>query len=183
MIIGFTGVHGTGKTTLLKEMIGWPELAGHSFVSGLARQQKELNKLSINEHGTLETQRCLARALAWHVKRLPNMVVDRTFLDMWAYTLYHCKQGVIDARGRSYLRNLMRHNQPRFRYVFYIEPEFDVVDDGVRSTDTEFRDDIARRLKGLVLIKKTLGTRRIVQISGTVEQRLDQIRETLRKCR
>lgn len=72
MRIGFSGVQGTGKTTLLRGMFSWSELNGYAFVSGLVRAQARQNKLQINAEGTFETQKALVKALSWHVKNSPK---------------------------------------------------------------------------------------------------------------
>jgi predicted ATPase len=176
--IGFTGVHGTGKTTLLREMIGWPELAGHAFLTGLTRLQSKQNGLAINEHGDFNTQLCLVKALNWHVKTLPNLVVDRTLLDIYSYTVFHKNQGKLTGSQLNKVRTIARHQQHAFDVVFYIRPEFEVLGDGIRSDDKDFAWAMATIFERVVNEDK-IGTRKIVLLTGTVEERLQQIRKEI----
>ena len=61
-------------------------------------------------------------------------------------------------------------------YIFYIPPEFNIVDDGVRSIDPTFRDQIVELFEGYI----TEMPREIVRLSGSVRERLDQIMKVLK---
>ena len=59
----------------------------------------------------------------------------------------------------------------QYDYLFYIRPEFDIVDDGVRSIDPNFRDEISEIFEGFI----TELPREITIVSGSVRERLDQV--------
>ncbi len=178
MRIGFTGAHGTGKSTLLREMFTWKELNGHCFVSGLTRHQAKTKGLKLNQHGNFEGQKELVKAMSWHLKTIPNLVVDRTLLDIFAYTVHHRDKGGLNSRELNYIRNRARQYQHMFDVVFYIRPEFEIKGDDVRSADPGFAIEVAAIIEHAVTLEP-LGTREIVVVSGTVKERLTTIKKWL----
>ena len=180
MRIGFTGVHGTGKTTLLREMLGWKEFEGHAFVAGLTRLQSKQNGLKINEQGDFETQLNLAKTMSWHIRTLPNLVIDRTLLDIHCYSHYHKEQGKITTKQLNRLRTISRQQQHKFDLVFYLRPEFEIFGDGVRSDNKDFIWAMATIFERVVHQEK-MGTRLVVPLTGSVEERLQQIREAIKE--
>lgn len=179
MRIGFTGVHGSGKSTLLREMIGWSELNGHAFISGLTRAQARNNGVVINQGGNFEGQKTLVKAMAWHLKTLPNLVIDRTLIDIYAYTVHHRDHNSLTSQELNYIRTQARKYQSLFDVVFYIQPEFDVIQDGVRPTDPAFVVEVAANIHHTITLGDALDSKKIVNLSGTVEQRLTTIKEWL----
>lgn len=176
--IGFCGSHGTGKSSLLREMISWPELCGHAFVSGLTRRQAQVNGIVINQDGTFQTQSTLIKALGKYVHKLPDLVIDRTGLDIYAYTLYALQRELVTKKEVNTIRGLARRAQHQFDFVFYIRPEFKVEEDGVRSGDPVFAADMVRIFERVVMTE-SLGTKRMILVSGTIEERLAIVREAI----
>jgi hypothetical protein len=72
-----------------------------------------------------------------------NMLTDRTALDGLVYSAYLFKNNKIDASTLRYVKDVFNKVWHSYDYVFYIEPEFEIVDDGVRSINKQFRDEIA----------------------------------------
>lgn len=179
MRIGFTGAHGTGKSTLLYEMIKWRELGGHCFTPGLTRAKARASGLKINQQGNFEGQKELVKNMTWHLKTLPNLVVDRTLLDIYAYTVHHRDSGSVTSQELNYIRNRVKQYQHLFDVVFYIRPEFETKDDGVRSADPGFALAIAAQMDHIVT-HEPLGTREIITVTGTVKERLATIRDWVR---
>jgi nicotinamide riboside kinase len=60
---------------------------------------------------------------------------------------------------------------PKYNHIFYIEPEFDLIDDGVRSLDLKFRDEIADLFE-MVIDKEKLS---VTRIKGSVRDRVTTI--------
>jgi ABC-type antimicrobial peptide transport system ATPase subunit len=59
--------------------------------------------------------------------------------------------------------------------VFYIEPEFGIADDGIRSIDIKFRNEIAELFDNIIE-KEKLSVRRV---SGSVRTRVTTIIDML----
>jgi nicotinamide riboside kinase len=72
--------------------------------------------------------------------------------------------------------NVFNHYKDRYDYIFYLKPEFDIVDDGTRSTNTQFRDDIVELFDRYIKHIKIP----IVYLTGTVEERLEKFYTTIK---
>jgi nicotinamide riboside kinase len=72
--------------------------------------------------------------------------------------------------------NVFNHYKDRYDYIFYLKPEFDIVDDGTRSTNTQFRDDIVELFDRYIKHIKVP----IVYLTGTVEERLEKFYITIK---
>lgn len=171
MIIGFTGAHSTGKTTLLMAMKEDKRFADYEFATEIARS---LN-LPINDDAEdyNNTQRALIDA---HVKMLENaekkkIITDRTMLDVCVYTTYLFLQRKVTISTLLYVLNIFSANKHKYDIVFYIRPEFDIVDDGVRSTKASFRESIAGLFE--TFFKNDVHFKSKTKIlTGTVQERL-----------
>ena len=64
----------------------------------------------------------------------------------------------------------------RYDHIFYLVPEFSLEDDGVRSTNLKFRDDIVDLFDHYIKEYKIP----VTKLTGTVEQRLNKIKETIK---
>ena len=66
-------------------------------------------------------------------------------------------------------------------YIFYTDPtDVKLVDDGERSVDFKFRNDIINLFEDLITYKMSPANReKIVRLSGTVEERMKIIKEYL----
>ena len=67
--------------------------------------------------------------------------------------------------------NLNKILSNNYDYIFYIRPEFDIVDDGVRSISLDFRDEISDLFEGFI----TELPREHITVSGSVRERVDQV--------
>ena len=66
----------------------------------------------------------------------------------------------------------------RYDKIFYLKPEFDIVDDGVRSSSVQFRDEIASIFERYIA-EYNLKKHNIVELSGSVEERLEAIKRVI----
>ena len=66
-----------------------------------------------------------------------------------------------------------------YDYVFYVSPEgVEMEDNGVRETDLEYRDLIDRIIQ-LILYRSNHKIKKLVELSGTTEERIAKIKETI----
>jgi nicotinamide riboside kinase len=64
-----------------------------------------------------------------------------------------------------------------YDYVFYISPEgVEIEDNGVRETNSEYRDKIDSTIKSLL---EQFPPRKLITIKGSTEDRIEQIKQTL----
>ena len=174
MKIAFTGAQSTGKTTLLKELKRDPELSlKYDFRDEITRRMQKKG-LSINESGNDITQLLIMNS---HIKNslIDNVIMDRCALDGLVYTDWMYRKGKIQQWVIEYADNVFKMLIDRYDYIFYLVPEFDIEDDGVRSTDIDFRNEI------VILFEQYIKAWNIpvIKLTGTVEQRLNKIKETI----
>jgi len=171
MIIGLSGAQGVGKTTLLNRLKTNEILSHYKFNSEVTRWVKSLG-LKINEAGDDETQLVIAMAHTFNlVSSSANMITDRTILDCLVYTRYLHENKKVSTETLEKIESAFDRIQNGYDVLFYISPEFDIEDDGVRSTSSKFRDRIVQ------LFEETLIEFRgkVIRLSGTPKEREDII--------
>jgi nicotinamide riboside kinase len=174
MKIAFTGAQSTGKTTLLQAVKSNEEFRyKYEFIDEITRRMVKKG-LKINEAGGNTTQLLIMNE---HIKNLlyQNVIMDRCVLDGVVYTDWLHWEGKVEKWVWEYAKNVFDHYVNRYDVIFYLKPEFDIVDDGVRSVDISFRDEIVQRFERYIKHVKVP----IITLSGTVEQRLEQFYNTL----
>lgn len=170
MKIGFTGTMSVGKTTLVKALKEVPEFRDYTFATERSAYLSSLG-IPLNYDTTIEGQTVF---LAERVTELmqENIITDRTILDVMAFTNKACKINYIDAD--SFEKYACRFLY-KYDYIFYISPEgVEMEDNGIRETDLEYRKQIDEEIKKLIL-KHSKSTREWFTISGTTEERIEQI--------
>lgn len=171
MKIGFTGTMSVGKTTLVKALQKIPDLKDYTFTTERSAYLHSLG-IPLNYETTIEGQTVF---LAERVSELmqPNIVTDRTIIDVMAFTNLARKVSYIDGDTfETYAKRFIY----QYDYIFYVSPEgVDMEDNGVRETDLEYRDSIDKE------IKKLLDKHRPIwhTISGTTEERVRQVLNTV----
>ena len=166
MKLGITGAQSVGKTTLLNALRSERGLLGFNVCDEVTRRVKGYG-LPINETGTDVTQLLIMQEHIVNVFMHENIIADRTALDGLVYTSYLYRMGKISTDTLIRVRHMFKKVWPLYSYVFYIEPEFDIVDDGVRSVDKPFRDAIAELFEAVIEREKLS----IIRIKGSVRER------------
>jgi predicted ATPase len=181
MRIGIMGAQSVGKTTLLKELVGCPELLGHAFIPGLSRLAQKRTGVKLNQEANFDTQKELVKNMTYHVKLFENLVTDRTFLDIYAYTVYMHETGVLDSQQVNYIRQRVFKYQPLFDLVVYLRPEFPPVEDGVRSADPAYAIGIAACMERVVHNNGYLRANYLLEVSGATEARAEAVKAWVRR--
>ncbi len=169
MRIAFTGTHSTGKTTLLNALKNAPKFLEYRFADEITRVISKTYK--INEFGDDETQR---RIMLSHVENIKfdNVIMDRCSLDGYCYTKYLWEKGNVSKEVLDMAREVNDRIVNDYDIIFYLTPDFELTDDGVRSTNAEFRSRVAEIFDEE--IRKV--TTKVVYLKGTVEERLTTIK-------
>lgn len=174
MRIGITGAQSVGKTTLLNALRSEKLFADYAICDEVTRRVKSYG-LPINEAGSDNTQKLIMNEHIVNVFLNKNMLTDRTALDGLVYSTYLERKGQISTETMAYVRRVFYSVWPTYDMVYYIEPEFDIVDDGVRSVDLGFRNEIAE-LFDRIIEKEDLTLHRV---KGSVRDRVNTIMNIL----
>ena len=148
---------------------------GFEFIDELTRQLKD-SGVVINEQGGNLTQLLTNTT---HIQNIvkPKFISDRCILDSMVYTSWLYSEKKIDHWVYNFAKNSFKMLIDQYDYIFYLKPEFDLVDDGVRSSDVEFRNKISDLFE--YYIDNYLVD--VHTLTGTVEQRFKQFKDVIWK--
>ena len=66
-----------------------------------------------------------------------------------------------------------------YDYIFYISPDgIDIEDNGVRTTDPEYRKSVNKKIKKNIKEKKGY-IKNLIELNGSVEERVNKVKQTL----
>ena len=170
MRIGITGAQSVGKTTLLNALRSEKLFKDYVICDEVTRRVKSYG-LPINEEGTDVTQRLIMNEHIVNVYMNDKMLTDRTALDGLVYSTYLFKNNHINASPMKYVKEVFQKVRKSYDVIFYIDPEFEIIDDGVRSINKEFRDDIT----GLFRVTIDNENLSVIRVKGSVRERVNTI--------
>lgn len=173
MKIAFTGAQSTGKTTLLNRLKDDPNYYPFTFVDEITRRMTK-HGLQINEGGDNMTQLLIMNS---HLKNIlkGDVIMDRCVLDGVVYTRYLYDKGQVSEWVMDYAEKVFQLIIESYDYIFYLIPEFDIKDDGVRSIDSNFRNQIVKLFEQYILECEIP----VIKITGSLEERIKQIKEAI----
>ena len=189
MIFSFTGAQSTGKTTLL-EHLKTSNLGKVSFefipeVTRLVRREYEV---PINEGGDDMTQmlimtehiRNIYKGRTDNLIRKVNKILDRCALDGIVYSHYLLDKKKISRTTYEACDLIYKKLRNEYDVIFYTSPkDVELVDDGERSVDKYFREDIIGLFDMYLQYSIIEEGPRVVYLEGTVKERLETIKDTL----
>lgn len=171
MKIGFTGTMSVGKTTLVNALKNLPQFEGYTFTTERSAYLSSLG-IPLNYETTIEGQTIF---LAERVSELmnPNLITDRTILDVIAFTNRAQKVSIMDRDAfAEYACRFIK----QYDYIFYISPKgMDIEDNGVRETDTNYRAEIDEEIQKLILKYNPP----YYELKGSTEERIGQIMKVI----
>ena len=188
MIFSFTGAQCTGKTTLLKHLYKENGDYPFLFIPEVTRLIKREFNMPINESGDDLTQmlimtehvRNIFRDRADYIVRGVHQILDRCALDGIVYSHYLLDKGKINRATYDACDLMYKKLINKYDVIFYTSHEdVELVDDGERSVDKIFREDIIGLFDMYMQYNIIEDGPRIVLLEGTVEERLQTIKETL----
>lgn len=174
MVIAFSGTHSTGKTTLLDSLKDDNDFKyDYTFIDEITRRMSKRG-LSINEDGDDVVQLLIMNA---HLKNAlnDNAIMDRCVLDGVVYTHWLAKEGKVSEWVLDYAQNVFQLVVTKYDYIFFLVPEFDIVADGVRSTDVRFRDEVADLFYYYIERYNVP----VIRLTGSVQNRLQQFKKAI----
>lgn len=172
MRIGLTGTMSVGKSTLAKALGETEEFKNHSVQTERSKYLRDQGIL-LNTDSTLKGQIVFAAERSIELME-ENIITDRTIYDVCAFTL---SAKSIEWNTKEKFVNLMMQLRNEYDAVIYVSPEgVDVEDNGVRTTDAEYRDKIDFTIKEML---KEYPPKRLIEVSGSTEKRINKIKEAL----
>jgi nicotinamide riboside kinase len=179
MLISFSGAQSTGKTTLLNHL---QSLNAHiKFVPEVTRLIKRDYNLPINEDGSDLTQMMI---ISEHLRNAyktdvatSDYILDRCSLDGLIYTYWLCNKRKVSMSVYSMAYSVFEKTIHKYDTIFYTSPDdVKLTDDGERSINSNFRDEIIDQFDQYI---NTLSN--VIVLRGTVQERLQIIKDTLSK--
>lgn len=170
MKIGISGAQSVGKTTLLNALRSEKMFRDIPVRNEVTRRVMSYG-LPINEGGGNITQRLVMQEHIVNVFMNENFITDRTALDGVVYSKYLHENGRIDDETMLFATDVFVKLQPKYTIQFYIVPEFEIKNDGVRSIDLRFRDRIVELFDFYIDTYKVP----VVKLTGSVRERVEQV--------
>lgn len=186
MNITFTGPQCSGKTTLLKKMRQTSGIMDRFYyIDEVTRLVKREFSVAINEEGATDVTQLLIinkelENLFKHKKELlwdgcRGVVHDRCLLDGYLYTEYFYDKKLVSQQIWTQALQYWMRFHSKYDIIFYPDPsDVQLVDDGERSTDKEFRDAMIEKFEKY--IKQFQWRDRVFRLKGTVEERMEYIK-------
>lgn len=174
--IAISGAQSTGKSTLLDALK--KEYIDIKFVGEITRELKNQG-YKINEDGNDDTQVQIMNLHKKYCQSNVDTIYDRCALDGIVYTHYLFNKGNISEEVYNKSLNIFEEIIKEYDIICYIKPEFNIVDDGERSANVKFRDDIVILFE--YYIKKY--NLEFILLTGSVQDRVDQVKDIVNDLR
>jgi len=147
MRVLFTGAQGTGKTTIINSL---PPCI--KTIRGITRSVVTSGKFQFNDGATDESQRAIFEAKKTALENTPEFVSERSLIDVLAYTWYQSQNGKCSITEfiHQYSETMHYIQSHKDDVYVYFPIEFEIVDDGVRSVDKKYQQDIDKCIKMLL---------------------------------
>ena len=174
MKIGLCGTMSVGKTTLTKALSKHPLFENFTAVT---ERSKYLNSLGIplNHKTTIEGQTIF---LAERVTELmqPNIITDRTIIDVMAF----CELSKSMSKAeKDHINGVLWHLIKEYDIIFHIDDlSVPMEDNGIRETNQDYRLDIHQKISSILGMYRYMPGK-VVTISGTTEERINQIKTSM----
>ena len=176
MKLSFSGAQAVGKSTLISELVKLDEFS--NFVTPESPTRFLYKKFGFDfSSANVEIQLatlCMQQKNTYISGN--NVILDRSVIDNFAYMLYHKEHNTFNYNSVVYEFILQESISiaKDIDYIFYIHPEFPIVDDGVRSTDSVQQKDIDTKIMeamGVLNIPKN----KVFNITGSIKDRVDMV--------
>jgi GTPase SAR1 family protein len=173
--IGIIGAQGVGKSTLINALMKEPMFSKYESLTSPTRLLKTRFGLDL-ENANTDLQ-LATLALQMRMLEFPDVIVDRTVVDNYAYLLYYTERGKSDLSNNMFKFILMYTSLMTWKIdiFFFLKKEFELIPDGVRVVDTDQQKEIEEKINSLIH-QFNLSNRTFV-IRGSLEERVSIIKE------
>lgn len=172
MKIGLCGSISVGKTTLVNELSKLEQFKDYKIATERSKYLRDQGIL-LNTDSTLKGQLVFAAERSLELMN-DNIITDRTYYDICAFTL---SSKSISERQKELYTNLIMSLRNEYDLIIYVSPKgVNIEDNGVRTTDSEYRDKLDYVIKEMLI---EYPPNNLLRIEGSIEERLSQINEYL----
>jgi GTPase SAR1 family protein len=172
MRIGLAGTMSVGKTTLAKALGEIDQFKDYNVQTERSKYLRDLG-IPLNTDSTLPGQFVFLAERATELL-YSNIITDRTIWDVCAFTLGAQSIDQFDKRSFVEAAMTLRNN---YDLVVYVSPNgVDMEDNGVRTTDLEYRAKIDEVIK---LSLAEFPPSKLIMVEGTTEQRISTILQNI----
>ena len=172
MKIGLCGTVSVGKTTLVNALKELPEFTNYEVATERSKYLRDQG-VALNDDSTIKGQLVFAAERSLELMK-ENIITDRTFYDVCAFTL---SAKSIEWSIKTRFTELMMSLHKDYDVVIYVSPEgIEIEDNGVRTTNAEYRDKIDNVIKEMLLEWPPV---KLIEVKGSTEERIASIKEVL----
>ena len=173
MKIGLCGTMSVGKTTLVNALKELPEFKDYHFRTERSKHLMDLG-IPLNTDSTLKGQLVFASERAAELMQ-EKIITDRTIIDVMAFC--ELSKSMSDAE-KQHINGVLWHLISEYDIIFHIDDlSVPIEDNGVRETNKEYRLAIAKEIQEIIAEYRYQC--KIINISGTTEDRVNQIKSVL----
>lgn len=171
--VAVSGVHGAGKSTLLQALKKTNEFKHYHFYDSTSAAAAAVGcKVNLDSDNISQI-----KIFEKHIDRLTdnqydNVFFDRSILDSVAYAAVSYSNGLIDKSVIQIGEECLKRTLPLYDCIIYLPPEFDIIDNGIRDTDVEYRLQVEKKFLEYM---SALDCSNIISVTGSVEERVKQI--------
>jgi len=168
MRIGLCGTISVGKTTLVKALKELEQFKDYEIATERSKYLRDQG-IALNTDSTLKGQLVFAAERSIELMK-ENIITDRTVYDVAAFTLSAKSIGWTEKR---YFTELLMALRDEYDLLIYVSPEgVEIEDNGVRTTDAEYREKIDFTIKEMLNEYKH---KNLLTVKGTTEERIATI--------
>ena len=174
MKIAFCATVSCGKTTLVNALAELPQFKDYKIATERSKYLSDLG-IPLNTDSTIKGQMIFGAERASELFH-ENLLTDRSIIDVMAFTKLAKS---INPSQKEYFCDLYKCLINEYDYIFYISPDgIELEDNGTRTTDPIYRDDIDWVIKNMIERYKPY-MKNYNEISGSTPERIKQILEII----
>ena len=174
MKIGLCGTMSVGKTTLVKALKNEPEFKNYNFRTERSEHLRDLG-IPLNTDSTLKGQLVFASERAAELMQ-ENIITDRTIIDVMAFA--ELSKSMSSAE-KQHLNGVLWHLIREYDIIFHIDDiSIPIEDNGVRETNKDYRLEVHNKISSILRMFGGMAGK-VIKISGTTEERVEQVKNAL----